>query len=56
MRRVYGRKVTRLTLRGLSSCPGLVVLQEAAMGRQKSAEAIVASRARSPRAEQIKPN
>jgi hypothetical protein len=40
MRRVCGRKVTRLTLRDLSSCPGLGPSQGGPMGRQKSAEAI----------------
>lgn len=47
MRRVYGRKVTRLTLRGLSSCYMLVTLQSVAMGRQKSAEVIVTTGVRS---------
>jgi len=42
MRRVDGRKVTRLTLRGLSSCLVLVAPQDAVKGRQTSAEAIVA--------------
>lgn len=46
MRQVYGTKVTRLTLGGLSSCPpGTGVLpapQDVGMGRQKSAEAVVA--------------
>ena len=41
MRRVYGRKVTRITLGGLSVCPVLGTLRDVSMGRQKSAEAIV---------------
>ena len=46
MRRVCGTKVVRLTLGGLPFCPdfGLVLpaSRGAGMGRQKSAEAIVA--------------
>ena len=45
MRQVYGTKVTRLTLGGLSSCPPasgvLLASQGVGMGRQKSAEAVV---------------
>jgi len=40
MRRVYGKKVTRITLGGLSTCPVLLVSRDAGMGWQKSAEAI----------------
>ena len=46
-RRVGGRKVTRLTLRGLSSCFELATLKSVVKGRQKSAEAIVATGVRS---------
>ena len=46
MRRVCGMKVVRLTLGGLRSCPDLGSVLPASrgggMGRQKSAEAIVA--------------
>ena len=42
MRRVYGTKVTRLTLGGLSSCLVLPALKGVGMGRQMSAEAVVA--------------
>lgn len=40
MRRVYGMKVTRITLGGLSTCLVLPALKGAGMGFQKSAEAI----------------
>jgi hypothetical protein len=44
MRRVYGTKVTRLTLGGLPSCPLVTGVLPASkgvgMGRQKSAEAV----------------
>ncbi len=40
MRRVYGMKVTRITLGGLSTCPVLPASRGAGMGWQKSAEAI----------------
>jgi hypothetical protein len=42
MRQVYGTKVTRLTLGGLPLCLVLPALRGAGMGRQMSAEAIVA--------------
>jgi RNA-directed DNA polymerase len=42
MRRVYGRKVTRLTLGDLPICLVLPASRGVGMGRQKSAEAIVA--------------
>ena len=42
MRRVCGRKVTRLTLGDLSTCLVLPASQGVGMGRQKSAEAIIA--------------
>ena len=42
MRRVYGRKVTRITRGGLSTCLVLPAPQGVGMGWQKSAEAIVA--------------
>jgi len=41
MRRVYGMKVTRLTLGGLSTCLVLLASRGVGMGWQKSAEAIV---------------
>ena len=41
MRRVYGRKVTRITLGGLSACLVLPASRGVGMGRQKSAEAVV---------------
>jgi hypothetical protein len=41
MWRVYGRKVTRITLGGLSVCPVLPTSRGVGMGRQKSAEVIV---------------
>jgi len=56
MRRACGRKVTRLTLRGLPSCLVLVTPQGVAMGRQKSAEAIVAACVPPRRAEQLEWN
>ena len=40
MRRVYGMKVTRITLGGLSTCHVLPVSRGVGMGCQKSAEAI----------------
>jgi len=40
MRRVYGRKVTRITLGGLSPCFALPASRGVGMGWQKSAEAI----------------
>ena len=40
MRRVYGTKVTRLTLGGLRSCLVLPAPRGVGMGRQKSAEAV----------------
>jgi len=40
MRRVYGMKVTRITLGGLSTCLVLPALRGVVMGWQKSAEAI----------------
>jgi len=40
MRRVYGMKVTRLTLGGLSTCHVLPASRGVEMGWQKSAEAI----------------
>ena len=40
MRRVYGRKVTRITLGGLSTCLVLPASRGVGMGWQKSAEAI----------------
>jgi RNA-directed DNA polymerase len=40
MRRVYGKKVTRITLGGLSICHVLLTSRGAGMGWQKSAEAI----------------
>lgn len=40
MRRVYGMKVTRITLGGLSTCPVLPASRDVGMGWQKSAEAI----------------
>ena len=40
MRRVYGMKVTRITLGGLSTCFVLPASRDVGMGRQKSAEAI----------------
>ena len=51
MRRVYGRKVTRLTLGGLSACLVLPALRSVGMGRQKSAEAIVVGLTARQRAE-----
>lgn len=42
MRRVYGRKVTRITLRDLSNCLVLPATQGVGMGCQKSADIIVA--------------
>jgi hypothetical protein len=56
MRRVYGRQVTRLPLRGLPFCLVLAASQGVVMGRQKSAEAIVAACVPSRRAEQCEPN
>jgi RNA-directed DNA polymerase len=41
MRRVYGRKVTRITLGGLPVCLVLPTSRGVGTGRQKSAEAIV---------------
>jgi RNA-directed DNA polymerase len=41
MRRVYGMKVTRITLGGLSTCLVLPLPRGVGMGCQKSAEAIV---------------
>ncbi len=41
MRRVYGMKVTRITLGGLSTCLVLPASRGVGMGCQKSAEAIV---------------
>jgi hypothetical protein len=41
MRRVGGRKVTRLTLGGLSTCLVLPASRDDGMGWQKSAEAVV---------------
>ena len=41
MRRVYGMKVARLTLGGLSACLVLPASRGVGMGWQKSAEAIV---------------
>ena len=40
MRRVYGKKVTRITLGGLSICHELLTSRGVGMGCQKSAEAI----------------
>ncbi len=40
MRRVYGMKVTRITLGGLSACLVLPASRGVGMGWQKSAEAI----------------
>jgi hypothetical protein len=40
MRRVYGRKVTRITLGGLPACLVLPASRGVGMGWQKSAEAI----------------
>jgi RNA-directed DNA polymerase len=40
MRRVYGMKVTRITLGGLSTCQVLPVSRGVGMGWQKSAEAV----------------
>ena len=53
MRRVYGTKVTRLTLGGLSPClqGWLPALQGVGMGRQKSADAVVAGSTSRRRAE-----
>ena len=50
MRRVYGMKVTRLTLGGLSACLVLPASRDVGMGWQKSAEGIVGSldRAKGP--------
>lgn len=56
MRRVYGVKVTRLTLGGLSVCLGLGASRDAPMDGQKSAEAVVVARARRRRAEHEEPN
>lgn len=42
MRRVYGRKVTRITLGDLPICLVLPASRDVGMDRQKSAEAIVA--------------
>ena len=42
MRQVYGRKVTRITLGDLPICLVLPASRGVGMGRQKSAEAIVA--------------
>jgi hypothetical protein len=40
MRRVYGMKVARITLGGLSACLVLPASRDVGMGWQKSAEAI----------------
>jgi hypothetical protein len=40
MRRVYGTKVTRLTLGGLPACLVLPAPKGVGMGRQKSAEVV----------------
>ena len=56
MRRVGGRKVARLTLRGLPVCHVLGSLRGGPMGRQKSAEAIVVACVPRRRAEQFEPN
>jgi len=56
MRRVDGAKVTRLTLGGLLICQVLVASQGAAMGEQKSAEAIRAARAGRQRAKHVETN
>jgi len=42
MRRVYGRKVTRITLGGLSICLVLPTSQGVGMDWQKSAEVVLA--------------
>jgi hypothetical protein len=41
MRRVYGMKVTRITLGGLSTCHVLLASRGVGKGCQKSAEAVV---------------
>lgn len=51
MRRVYGMKVKRLTLGGLSTCLVLPVSRDVGMGWQKSAEAIGAGVTNRRRAE-----
>ncbi len=54
MRRVYGMKVVRLTLGGLSSClDGLPASRGAGMGGQKSAEAVVVDLTNQRRAEPV---
>lgn len=56
MRRVCGRKVARLTLRGLPVCLELGSPRGGPMSRQKSAEAIVVAGVPRRRAEQFEPN
>ena len=41
MRRVYGGKVARITLGGLSACLVLPMSRDIGMGWQKSAEVII---------------
>jgi hypothetical protein len=53
MRRVYGVKVTRLTLGDLLACHELVALQGGTMSGQKSAEAIRAAYTEWQRAEHM---
>ena len=56
MRRVCGRKVACLTLRGLPACLVLGSPRGGPMSRQKSAEAIVVACVPRRRAEQFEPN
>ena len=56
MRRVYGAKVTRLTLGDLLTCQGLVALRSVTMSEQKSAEAIRAVYTERQRAEHMETN
>lgn len=51
MRRVYGMKVTRITLGGLSTCLVLPSSRGVGMGWQKSAEAVVVGLTTRQRAE-----
>ena len=53
MRRVYGTKVVRLTLGGLSICHWLAWSQDYAMSRQKSAEVVVVPLPTGRRAEPV---
>jgi len=51
MRRVYGTKVTRITLGGLPTCLVLLASRDVGMGEEKSAEAVGAGLTNRQRAE-----